>query len=457
MASLIQVDAPMTSGWKSLTQPLLDYGEFVLACRSIDMYVRANAGSAAARFDQALIYTQSARPRRALAILDSIGNELPDRASCAYLRGTIALNLGEREMAREALLEANDARPSSGQILQTLTMIGSMASEPLVADRILAAEQPMQGADAADRAPYLYALGKTLDDLGEVERSFAAFEAGAALVARERPYDAALDRQNAVEATLGWNAESIAKVSGGISVPTDRPIIVTGLPRSGSTLVEQILVSHSAVADGDELARFALVTAEVGGTTAAALAEYAGHHAPVTASRFYQHLLAQRFGKDGRIVDKTLEASRYLGTLAALMPEAPILWMRRDPLDNAWSCFHTWFLAGLPWSWAQEALAYHLALEDALLKQWQAILGRRIFVVHYEKLVTEKETMIPQILAHCGLAVEPQVFSPEQTKRLVTTASMTQVRAPINDRAVHSAQRYRKHLQPFIDAYGYEG
>ena len=185
-----------------------------------------------------------------------------------------------------------------------------------------------------------------------------------------------------------------------------------------------------------------------------AMARFLAAHPLAEAAALYLHLLEERFGPTGRVVDKTLEASRYLGTLAAIMPEAPILWMRRDPLDIAWSCYSTWFLRGLEWSWDQAALAHHMRLEGALLARWRDILGDRLMVVDYEALVRDKDASIPRLLAHCGLAVEPQVFSPEKTERLVTTASMSQVRAPINTGAVGKGHRYTRHLQPFSDAYG---
>lgn len=456
VAQLIDARAPMTSGWKSLSQPLFDFGELDLARRVMDRYADA-LGTAQAQVERALIYVRCSRPVEARAILDVISTSIPDPASNAYLRGTIALNLGERDLAREQLLRAQAARPGSGQIFQTLSMLGSMADEPEVAERILAGETAMRDAPRPERASYLYALGKTLDDRRETDAAFRAFAEGAAIVAAERPYDGIADLVAAEQATEGWSAAAIADIGRNITIPTDRPIVVTGLPRSGSTLVEQILTSHSAVSDGDEVGRFTIVVNEIGGPRYADYREWARTHTPTEASRTYLHLLAQRFGPNGRVVDKTLEASRYLGLLAAVMPDAPIYWMRRNAIDNAWSCFSTWFLVGLPWSWSQPAMARHFLLEDNLLRRWQDILGPRLHVVDYEALVSDKDAEIPRLLAHAGLAMEDATLSPEKNTRLVTTASVSQVRAPINTKAVGRAQRYAPHLQPFIDAYGYTG
>lgn len=456
VTALIDARAPLTTGWKSLCDPLIDFGEFELARRAIDLYVTANGGIASARFDQALIYIKAGRPALALSILDRIPRTVPDVAGNAYLRGTIALNLGQSDIARAALMEAVAARPSSGQIWQTLSMLGSLAKDTELADRIIGAEPTMRASALGDQAPYLYALGKTLDDLGMRERAFAAFADGAAIIARQRPHDAAADRQSALSAVRGWTAESIGRMSDAVTVATDRPIVLTGLPRSGSTLAEHIIASHSSVAGGDELGMFGIVAQEIGGTSADALERWVNGHRVDEAARMFLHLIAQRFSGRDRVVDKTLEASRYLGLLSAVVPEAPILWMRRDPLDNAWSAFHTYFLSGVTWSWSLESIAAHFQEEDQLLAQWQDVLGDRLKVVRYEELVTDKQSVIPSMLDHCGLKPEPQVFTPETSERLVTTASVAQVREPINDKAIGSGYRYADQLQPFIRAYGYD-
>jgi hypothetical protein len=155
----------------------------------------------------------------------------------------------------------------------------------------------------------------------------------------------------------------------------------------------------------------------------------------------------------GRIVDKTLDASRRLGLAAALLPEAPLVWITRDPLDRAWSCFRTFFTGNMAWSYDLADIAHHFRLEDELLRQWQAVLGDRLLVVPYEGLAADPETWIGRLLTHCGLAPEPQVFAPHENARPVTTASAIQVRRRIDSSAVGSAEPYREFLQPFIEAY----
>jgi hypothetical protein len=152
-------------------------------------------------------------------------------------------------------------------------------------------------------------------------------------------------------------------------------------------------------------------------------------------------------------VDKSLTTSRLLGLAATLLPQAPLIWLTRDPLDCAWSCFRTFFVGSMPWSHDLEDMAEHFRIEDELLRKWRDILGERLLVVPYESLVADPQPWIRRILSHCGLAEEPQVFAPHESARMVKTASMMQVRQPITRTAIGSAKPYREFLEPFAKAY----
>jgi hypothetical protein len=167
----------------------------------------------------------------------------------------------------------------------------------------------------------------------------------------------------------------------------------------------------------------------------------------------YLHLLEERAGPTGRIVDKTIDVSRCLGLIAAALPDAPLIWMRREPLDNAWSCFRTFFIHGVAWSYDLADIANHFALEDSLLAFWKARLGDRLLVVPYAELVESPELWTRKLLAHCGLADEPGVYTPHATDRVVMTASAMQVRKPVNRDGLNVAAPYGTMLQPFVDAY----
>ena len=190
-----------------------------------------------------------------------------------------------------------------------------------------------------------------------------------------RPYDQHKDQAESEDARRGWDREAIDKIASSLQpAEPPRPIFVTGLPRSGTTLVEQILASHSTVADGEELGLFRLLEQDLGGKDHDAFAAYidrGGSAQDIRAT--YDRLLDQRYPGTGRIVDKTMNTSRYLGLVAAVFADAPIIWIRRDPVDCAWSAYRTWFLMGADWSWSLTDIAGHFRIEDGLFDHWRGL------------------------------------------------------------------------------------
>jgi tetratricopeptide (TPR) repeat protein len=443
---LLASETSFGSIWKTFSTALLNFGELRMARRAADAFAKSGAGEAL--FVQATIYARTGMVKEARAILSSVKPSSQCGAGYLYLRGTLALNDGDVAEAEWAFLKAALAMPASGQIWQSLSSIGSMAEHTRARQAILSARQWMSSAPELDRACYLYALGKTLADGGEYDAAYATFTSGAALIAATRPYNAGTDIADAATAKA-WTAVELSGVQARPTSGTTRPIIVTGLPRSGSTLVEHILASHSAVTGGEELMLFSMIIREQGGFDLPTVRRWAQRGGMDAVQARYLHLFSERFGSSGRAVDKTLETSRYLGVIAAALPDAPLIWMRRRPLDNAWSCFRTYFLMGLGWTFSVEAIARHFKLEAEMLQHWQQVLGDRLLVVDYESLVADKEVEIPRILRHCGLEPEAQVFNPELSSRPVVTSSVTQVREPINTRAIDAVRNYPQFIRLF--------
>jgi hypothetical protein len=333
-------------------------------------------------------------------------------------------------------------------------MSADLGRDSLLAEQIVAAEPGMARIAPAGRAPYYYALGKVHADRREPALAFPAFARGAQFQKSSSRYDRAAARRNAEEAVYGYSSGGMATITSQQDEQTGRTIFVTGLPRSGTTLVEQILTSHSAVTDGGEIARLDLVAREIGGASFPVLTRYVEGYSLEAITRLWDHWIDQRFPVPGRVVDKTLNNTRLLGLAAAILPEAPLIWVTRDPLDRAWSCFRTFFTGDMAWSYDLEDIAFHFRLEDQLLQRWQEVLGDRLLAVPYEALVTDSARWIRRIIGHCGLTEELQVFVPHENDRPVITASVTQVRQPIHREGIGSAEPYRQFLEPFIAAYG---
>jgi len=428
-------------------------GEVTLARQACRQLGEAFRGDLLATFGQVDVLAAVGAWDEVMTLLRAWPEHRPKPAAYAYTRGTAALYLGDMDEARHWLEEAVREHPRDGTPWLSLNLVLNFASEPELAEYVLACERTMQSSPPAIRGSYYYTVGKVHADRGEPGRAFAAFSLGAQLLKLAVTYNREQDRASATEAVEGYDVARIAEIARRQSEPTDRGIFVMGLPRSGTTLVEQILTSHSAVTDGAEIYRLPLLAKDVGGAGYAAVRRYVDEAGPVSAARLWRHWLDERFPAPGRVVAKTLINSRFLGVAASLLPEAPLISLTRDPLDCAWSCFRTRFAGEAAWSYDLEDIAFHFRLEGELLARWQDILVDRLLVVPYEKLATEPEPWIKRILAHCRLPEEPGPFAPHENARAVTTTSAMQVRRPINRAGIGSAEPYREFLAPFVEAY----
>jgi tetratricopeptide (TPR) repeat protein len=451
--SLLDARAPIGAQWRRIAELMQVAGEFSLAIRAVDRFVAESGSTPRAKVEKVVVLTQAGRMREAHDLMSSLPDTEPDRAGRAYLLGNTAVTLGRTEEARELLELSTKLQPGWGPAWLTLSSAVNLAKDPL-GDRLLADAAAAETQSPGDLARYCYALGKLHVDRGDPDAAFAAFARGAGILRGLTPYSREGNARIAQAAMTGFEGDFLARMAERQTLRSNRPIFVTGLPRSGTTLVEQILASHSTVADGGELDCAHHVAVTVGGITGQAVEAHLAAGGSLEAmAGLYLHLLDERFGTEGRVVDKTVDASRRLGLIAAMLPDAPLIWMRRDPLDGAWSCFRTFFIHGVGWSYDLKDIAHHFKLEDQLVAYWQERLGDRLLVVSYPQLVDQPEAWTRRILTHCGLGEEAAVHASHQTERIVRTASALQVRRPINRDGLNVAAPFAKHLQPFVDAY----
>lgn len=450
---LLDGDAPLGEQWKAISQLMQVSGEITLALRAIDAFIASAANKLMARYSKVVLLTQVHRQQEAHDLLLKLPEDVPSRSGRAYVLGNTALTLGRTDEARAYLLKAVEYRPGWGPAWLSLATIDTLSFSP-IGDQMLAEAGVADQQAPTDLARYCYALGKLRSDRGDPTAAFFAYARGAALLKTEMPYSRTADATNAKSAMTGYTDCFFSRMREHQTTASNRPIFVTGLPRSGTTLVEHILASHSAVRDGGELNIIQHVAVAAGGVSGNTIEQYvASGGTPDALGALYLHLVSERFGPVGRIVDKTIDASRFMGLIATILPNAPLIWMRRARLDNAWSCFRTFFIHGVPWSFSFSDIADHFKLEDHLMAFWKATLGDRLLIVPFEELIEEPALWTSRLLAHCGLSEEEAAFSPHLTERRVATASSLQVRRPINRDGLGAADPYREFMQPFVDAY----
>lgn len=459
VADIVRRAPPLGATWGTVSRLAQALGEVGSALAAARRHVEAEPNDLLVRFNRAGLLAQYGRLTEAMALAADLVRAHPQLAAAWHLRGSLRAQSGESDGGlsdfRRSVALSTDSLSASRSLLALAggKRFTDMSDPDL--ESIKATLGRLNGAAPGDhQAAVFYALGKANDDLGLNEEAFSAYAHGARLMAARQTPDDGASGSFVDNVVSGFTADVLRSIPGS-GESSNRPIFVLGPPRSGTTLVEQILVSHSQVHDGAEINLFRAAASPIGGFSADAVEAFVKTNPEglTSVARAYLRMLDERFGNSGRIVDKTLNHSRFLGLIHRALPEARFIWLRRDPGAVAWSCFRTWFAEGVEWSWSLKSIGQRLKEEDRLHAHWTDVLGDRILTVPYESLVSGPEHWIPKILAHVGLPFESGLEAFHLTERVVMTASFDQVRRPVYTTSVHGWRRYEPHLRPFFEIY----
>jgi hypothetical protein len=234
------------------------------------------------------------------------------------------------------------------------------------------------------------------------------------------------------------------------------PVFVVGMPRSGTTLIEQILASHSKVFGAGEREDFRALVSNLAGPKGTKFPEMVSALSPDDRRRLgARYLAAIRAAAPAaeRIVDKMPLNFLYLGLIHLALPRARIIHVRRDPVDTCCSCFSLLFTGNLAFTYELRELGRYYRAYQTLMAHWRAILPKGVMLeLAYEDVVHDLEGQTRIILAHCGLEWEPACLAFHQTQRTVQTASVAQVRRPIYRSSVGRSRRYHPLIGPLLEA-----
>lgn len=367
-----------------------------------------------------------------------------------HILGNLATQTGHLDDARAYFRQALAKAPDALETWFSLAMIKRF--EP--GDPDIAAMERLVGATGA-QAPLHHALGKAAEDIGDVDRAFGYYSRAAELSRRDwRGLDAGQFSAAADKIISDYTPAAIAGLNP--SEAESRSLFVTGMPRSGTTLVEQILLGHSDVTGGAEVNLFGIAAMPLRGiglTQALACQSARGAHCWSEIARDYAHLIDVRFPEPGRVIDKSLGQSLAVGLILHALPDARIAWLQRSPEDVALSCFRTFFSTGLPWTTSLREIAIHMRAEERLLAHWKSVFPDRILTVPYEELVASPDSWATRLQLHFGLQPEAGIEKNAPTDRAIATASVSQVREPISTVRIGQAAKFERHLTPFRDVY----
>ena len=312
-----------------------------------------------------------------------------------------------------------------------------------------------------DRLHFEFALAKALEDEGQYEESFALYAAGNARRLKLHPYDAAEVTRHSVRCQTLLSAEFFKKRAG-FGLHARDPIFIVGLPRAGSTLIEQILASHSQVEGTMELPDIPAIAREL-----VLRGQAKGNEGPgypdvlesLTAAEL--HDLGLRYLADTRVqrktsapffIDKMPNNFQHIGLIQLILPNACIIDARRHPLGCCFSNFKQQFARGQNFTYSLEDIGQYYADYVGLMSHFDAVLPGRIHRVQYEQLIDDTTAAVTHLLEYCGLPFESQCLRFYENERAVRTASSEQVRQPIFRDGVDHWQHFEPWLGPLKGA-----
>jgi tetratricopeptide (TPR) repeat protein len=376
------------------------------------------------------------RHEEALQIYQKLASKSPLAADLHLSIGHALKTLGRQAAAIEAYRQAAAVHPSFGDAYWSLANLKTyrFTDEEIARMRLHEA-----GADTAavDHYHLCFALGKALEDRSEFAESFAYYERGNALKKRDSRHQAATIERNAEQQVAVCTAHFFASRRG-VGCRRPDPIFIVGLPRAGSTLLEQILASHSSVEGTMELAEIPRLALHLSGREGSdsrprypeILAELGDDQLRQFGEKYLEETAVFRSGKP-RFIDKMPNNFRHIGLIHLILPNAKIIDARRDAMACCFSNFKQLFASGQEFTYSVDDIARYYRTYVRLMDHWNAVLPGKVLRVQFEDVVDNLETNVRRMLEFCGLDFEPACLEYYKTERSVRTASSEQVRRPI--------------------------
>ncbi|MBX3365442.1 MAG: sulfotransferase [Phycisphaeraceae bacterium] len=399
----------------------------------------------------ALAYRGMGRFADAMRIHDELILRWPDHPAGPAGKAELLHFIGEEASARALLEPALVRWPDDPSLMLTWSRLCEGDEEKQRVVERLDAICRRDDLPPASRAQALFRLGLLCEELGRYDEAWTAATQANAI--RKEPFDAATEQQAISRMLEAWQPDAIARLHMGRSAD-QTPVFIVGMPRSGTSLVEQIIAAHPLAFGGGERPHLHEQIAEsCGGAYMDAPAKLARGAFDRMGTRYLRSLRALA-PQAQRITDKAPMNWRSVGPIAMMLPGARVIHCVRSPMDTCISCWFLAFDGALPFAYDLAALGAMVRLSRVLMEHWQRVLDLPILHVQYEELVAEPEGEIRRIIEFTGLPWDDACLRFHATERVTTTASNPQVRRPVYSTSIGRWRRYAAQLGPLRQALG---
>ncbi|MEM1380737.1 MAG: sulfotransferase [Pseudomonadota bacterium] len=395
----------------------------------------------------------------ALQLFDKVLEKAPSDPATLTSKGHALKTAGRQNEAVACYADAIATNPSHADAFYALANLKTHRfSDAQIAE--MERQHTRSGLPLGQKIQFHFALGKAYEDREKFEESFSHYRVGNDLKGHQTRYDST-QMLREFEAQIDFFTEDFFRTHCGPGCEAQDPIFIVGLPRSGSTLLEQILASHSQVDGTLELPNIL------------SLAHRLRSNGPISQESAYPEVLGEldrdqltEFGKTyleetrihrsgaPRLIDKMPNNFRHIGLIRLILPNARIIDARREPMACCFSGYKQLFAEGQEFTYALDDIGAYYQGYVRLMDHWDRVLPQHVLRVHYEDVVENLEHEVRRILEFCGLPFEHQCLEFHKTKRSVRTASSEQVRQPIYGSGVDQWRNYERFLAPLKEALG---
>lgn len=393
-----------------------------------------------------------------LALINAAIEKSPKAAPFHHNIAGILRRLGRMEEAEMRFREAIRLKPDYGEAYQGLAEIITFEENDPLLDQIHVQLDSPNSSDSVKS--YLhFAAGKIYDDIGQYDKAFLHYQQGNKGASRE--FDSAAHRQRIKDTIYVFSKEYVRRRRGSGN-PSTLPVFVVGMPRSGTSLVEQILASHSGVVGAGELndMKAAVRSAErlvnkPNITYPNCIPGVSNNGTKRLAAKYLQTLKRFVTNDEIRVIDKHPLNFQFIGLIFDMFPNAKVIHTGRDALDTCLSCFFQNFTKGQNYTFDLIKLAHFHNDYKRLMEHWQVLYADKILTIEYESLISDQESETRRMVEFCDLDWEESCLQFHENDRVVKTASFLQVRKPIYKTSQGRSRNYTRHLEKVASVLGF--
>ncbi len=402
-----------------------------------------------------MLLTQLGQREKAVELYQKATKLEPDESRHFYNVACLQRSLGELETAEQNFDTAIRLNASDYESYKIRSDLREQTSER---NHVAELEQVLEKGIEEDRGrvQICYALAKELEDLGDANRSFHFLKTGSDRRRELMKYDVARDLETIEAIKTTFSADAFKSAGGGSD--NTEAIFILGMPRTGTTLVERILASHSDVFAAGELNNFAMQLTTMMHARNVDKKMSRDEMVALSATLDFEKLGAAYLqstrpftGHTARFIDKMPLNYLYVGLIHLALPNAKIINLHRDPMDTCYAVYKQLFVDAYPFSYELEELANYYVAYHQLMEHWNAVLPGVVHTVNYEDVVKDLEKESRQLLDYCNLAWQAQCLKFHENKEASTTASTAQIRRPVYQSSIGNWRKYESQLQPMVD------